>query len=177
MRFSCDCATNRLSDTGRGFATLATAQFELVSHWRIAAPLVRVWAEILDTDAWPSWWRAVKQVEKLRDGDAAGLGAVRRMTWGTALPYTLAFEVEVTLIQPMHLVEGRASGELNGLGLWTLSEEAGVTVVRYDWRVDLGRPWMRTLAPLLRPAFTWNHAIVMGWGEVDLKRRLGLPST
>jgi hypothetical protein len=46
--------------------------------------------------------------------------------------------------------------------------------VRYDWRVDLGKPWMRTLAPLLRPAFAWNHNVLMRWGEQDLSRRFGI---
>ena len=48
------------------------------------------------------------------------------------------------------------------------------TSVRYDWRVDLGKAWMRALAPVLRPAFAWNHNVVMGWGEADLRKRLGI---
>ena len=153
---------------------MSVTQFELVSHWRIAAPLDRVWPEIVDVDLWPSWWRAVRKVERLRDGDADRIGALRRLTWATALPYTITFNVESTRIEPMQLIEGRATGELNGIGTWTLVPHGNGTVVRYDWRVDLGKPWMRAFAPILRPAFAWNHNVLMGWGETDLKTRLGM---
>jgi hypothetical protein len=153
---------------------MSVTAFELVSYWRIAAPLDRVWAEIVDVDAWPSWWRAVRKVERLRDGDIEGIGAVRRITWATALPYTITFDVESTRSEPMHRLEGRATGELNGVGVWTLTSDGDITTVRYDWRVDLGKAWMRAFAPILRPAFAWNHNVLMGWGKADLKTRLGL---
>lgn len=153
---------------------MSVTQFELVSHWRIAAPPERVGPEIVDVDAWPSWWRAVRKVERLRDGDAGGVGALRRITWATALPYTITFDVEATRIEPMRQLEGRATGELNGVGIWTLTPDGDDTAVRYDWRVDLGKPWMRVFAPILRPAFAWNHNVLMGRGEADLRTRLGL---
>ena len=38
---------------------MSVTQFELVSHWRIAAPLQRVWPEIVDVDAWHAYIREV----------------------------------------------------------------------------------------------------------------------
>jgi hypothetical protein len=29
--------------------------------------------------------------------------------------------------------------------------------VRFDWRVFADRPLLRTLTPVLRPVFRWNH--------------------
>ena len=109
----------------------------------------------------------------LRDGDASGIGAVRRFTWGTALPYTLSFEMTATRIEPMHLIEGRARGELDGTGRWTLTAAGPGTHVRYDWMIDITTPWQVMLAPILRPLFAWNHNVVMAWGYHDLKKRLG----
>ena len=43
---------------------------------------------------------------------------------------------------------------------------------RYEWIVDVTRPWQRWFAPLLRPVFAWSHNVVMGWGEAGLKRKL-----
>ncbi len=149
-------------------------QFNLVTHWSVAAPIERVWDELNHPDDWPQWWAAVKRVEMLAPGDANGIGARRRMTWRTALPYELSFEMRATRIEPLAVLEGRASGELDGMGRWTLTREGMGTAVRYDWQVDLGKPWMRVLAPLLRPAFAWNHHTVMGWGYEGLCQRLGI---
>jgi uncharacterized protein YndB with AHSA1/START domain len=151
---------------------MTAQQFSLATDWRLAAPLDRVWAVLAAPEEWPSWWRAVERVDLLEPGDAAGVGALRRMTWKTALPYRLSFDMRATRIEPMRLIEGRASGELDGVGCWTLSPDGAGTLVHYDWTIEVAKPWMRLMAPLLRPVFAWNHAVVMGWGEVDIARRL-----
>ena len=114
----------------------------------------------------------MRAVETIETGDASGVGALRRITWRTALPCTLTFVVRTTRVAPMRLIEGRAEGELDGTGLWTFTSAGGGTHLRYDWRVAVTKPWMRVAAPLLRPVFAWNHGVVMGWGETDLRRRL-----
>jgi hypothetical protein len=149
------------------------ARFELTTQWRLAAPLRAVWDPIHDVAAWPQWWPSVARVETLAAGGADGIGAVRRLYWKTALPYDLRFDVEVVRIEPDRLIEGRAFGELEGTGTWTFAEADGVTAATYDWRVDVGKPWMRALAPLLRPVFAWNHGVVMRRGEQGLAQRLG----
>lgn len=147
-------------------------QFHLVTTWRLDASVSAVWRALSKPEHWPSWWRAVVRVETLAGGDALGIGALRRMTWRTALPYTLTFDMRTTRIEPLHLIEGRAEGELNGLGRWTLARDGTGTRVRYDWIVAVEKPWMRVMAPLLRPVFAWNHNKVMAWGEEDLARKL-----
>jgi len=147
-------------------------QFVLVTDWHFTQSLDRVWALIEDTDHWPDWWPAVKKVETILEGDETGLGAVRRISWGTALPYTLTFDVEVTRIEHHDSIEGRAFGELQGIGLWNFHEEPEGTHVRYLWRVDLTRPWMKLLAPILSPMFAWNHNKVMCWGLEGARKRL-----
>jgi hypothetical protein len=151
---------------------VAATRFELVSEWRFDTPVERIWAELVTPDRWPQWWRAVKAVKLVADGDRDGIGAVRRFTWRTALPYTLSFDMMATRIEPMRVLEGRARGELDGIGLWTLTPAGPGTHVRYDWNIDITRPWQVVLAPLLRPVFAWNHNVVMGWGYEDLKTRL-----
>lgn len=152
---------------------MSAAQFRLVTEWQLAAPPEAVWAVLTAPEDWPYWWRAVEDVETLEAGDAQGVGALRRLTWRTALPYTLTFNMRTTRVEPMALIEGRAEGELSGLGRWTLTADGPGTHVRYDWIVDVEKPWMRTLAPLLRPVFAWNHGKVMGWGREDIARKLG----
>ena len=48
-----------------------------------------------------------------------------------------------------------------------------MTTVRYAWAVRTTRPWMNLLAPIMRPAFAWNHDYVMANGATGLAKLLG----
>jgi Polyketide cyclase / dehydrase and lipid transport len=153
-----------------------STDFHLVTDWTLAAPCHAVWNELVKPENWPAWWRAVERVELLEPGDADGVGALRRMTWRTALPYSLTFDMRTMRVQPMTLIEGHAEGELTGVGRWTIADDGAQTRVRYDWRVEVTQPWMRFVAPLARPVFAWNHGVVMGWGREGISRRLTAPA-
>jgi uncharacterized protein YndB with AHSA1/START domain len=155
---------------------MAASEFHLVTEWVVAAPQAAVWEALTHPEEWPAWWRAVERVELLEPGDANGLGAYRRFIWRTALPYRIRFNMRLTRIEPMTLIEGRADGELSGVGRWALTPQIGRadegTRVRYDWIVAVDRAWMRALSPVLRPVFVWNHRCVMAWGHEGLARKL-----
>ena len=152
---------------------MADYHFETV--WTIPAPLPEVWQAILETEAWPSWWKGVQSVVVLTPGDENGIRARRRFVWRSKLPYTLAFDMEVTRIQPMSLIEGRASGELEGTGVWSLLDTGAHVRVQYDWDVHTTRWWMNLLAPIARPMFAWNHDFVMSNGQEGVLKLLGVP--
>ena len=82
--------------------------------------------------------------------------------------------MRLTRVEPMTFIEGEAVGELTGSGRWRLTEDGGVTSVRYDWNVVTTKPWMNLLAPVARPLFKWNHDVVMNWGAEGLARKLGV---
>ena len=115
----------------------------------------------------------MERVEKLKEGDANHVGAVMRYTWKSKLPYRLIFEMETTRVEPISVIEGRAIGELQGHGQWTLTHENRITTARYDWNVETTKAWMNLLSPVARPFFSWNHDVVMGWGGEGLERKLG----
>lgn len=148
------------------------AHYEFVTIWRVGSPLEPVWDLLYHSERWPDWWRGVERVEVLSEG---GVGGVRRYTWKGRLPYRLTFDMRLTRVAPLSLIEGEAFGELCGRGLWQFSREGDVTAVRYDWRVETTKPWMNLLAPLARPVFGWNHDAVMNWGAEGLSRRLAAP--
>jgi len=152
----------------------AGAQFQLLSHWHVAAPVEAVWEALKATGEWPRWWRYVKSVQELHAGDADGLGAVRHIAWSSRLPYGVAFDVEVVELQRPRLMRGVARGQLQGVGLWELDPDGATTRVRYTWCVDLTRRWMRLVAPLAAPVFRWNHNGVMRAGAQGLARHLGV---
>jgi uncharacterized protein YndB with AHSA1/START domain len=149
------------------------AVYRFVTDWQIRASIDDVWEAILKSEKWPEWWKGVVSVTELRPGRDDGVGGVRRYVWKSALPYTLAFDMEVARVEKPHLLEGRASGELEGTGLWELSEADGVTSVRYTWSVRTTRAWMNLLSPIARPIFAWNHDYVMKRGAEGLARLLG----
>ena len=151
----------------------ANEHYEFVTRWQFAAPLERVWDELIHPEAWPTWWRGVLEVTPVKPGiDSHGMGAARHYTWQSRLPYKLTFTMTTTLIQPFSKIEGVATGELQGIGCWHLSHENGLTHVRYDWRVEANKWWMRWLSPIARPVFEWNHDVVMEWGRQGLVKRL-----
>ena len=86
-----------------GFDDMAAKQFNLMTEWRLDAPIERVWPLLTSIEEWPLWWRAVSQVELLKAGDANGLGSIHRITWKTALPYQLTFDTRMTRIEPMSI--------------------------------------------------------------------------
>ena len=146
--------------------------FDLVSHWRICAPPERVWAALTDPESWPQWWPYVRRVHTLREGGADGLGSVRRIEWATRLPYDIVIEVEAVESLQLQRLRALSRGQLQGEGIWLLRSEGRFTDVTYVWRVELGKRWMRWLAPVLAPVFRWNHDGVMRAGGVGLARHL-----
>jgi len=113
------------------------------------------------------------QIVELKKGDVRGIGALHRYTWKGALPYHITFDIHVLTIQPLSLLEGEASGEVVGRGVWSLSDHGQETIVRYDWDIRTNTRWMNLLAPLAGPVFRWNHHQVMRDGANGLARRLG----
>lgn len=147
--------------------------YRFLTVWRLHAPLQQVYDCIAAPSQWPLWWRGVEKVEELKAGDAEGRGSLRRFTWKSALPYRLAFNMRTTEVEAPRLLMGQAEGELEGTGRWDFMEAEGSTIVRYAWEVRTTKAWMNRLAPLLKPAFAWNHNVVMRWGFEGLCQRLG----
>lgn len=148
------------------------AAYHFTTQWRLQAPITPVWEIITAPETWPEWWKGVISVQRRAAGDAAGIGSVYHYVFRSRLPYHLEFEMETVRRQPPTLLEGRATGELAGSGLWQLSEANGITSVQYDWQVRTGKRWMNLLAPVARPLFAWNHDVIMAWGGEGLARRL-----
>jgi hypothetical protein len=146
--------------------------YHFLTLWKVAAPQAAVCQAIEDSLAWPQWWPGVEQVEELDPGDAEGIGSIRRYTWKGRLPYRLTFDIRVTRALRRHMVEGIASGDVEGVGCWHFAAEGDNTLVRYEWKVRPALRWMCLLSPLASPVFRWNHDLLMRQGGIGLARRL-----
>jgi uncharacterized protein YndB with AHSA1/START domain len=148
------------------------AEYQLLTIWRIGAPLTRVYEAIHDSMHWPDWWPGAEKVEQTAEGDSNGINSIRRYSWQGDLPYPVVFEVRATRIETLIAIEGRAQGDLEGSGNWHFSHVGEVSIVRYEWHVRSTRWWMNLLAPLARPMFIRNHTRIMTQGGEGLARRL-----
>lgn len=89
-----------------------------------------------------------------------------------ALPYELNFIIEAAELEPGRLVVVKTFGDFDGLWRAELSPLGNGTHVNLIWQVTVLRPILKLLAPLLRPAFAWNHRWTTPRGEAGLRRYL-----
>lgn len=149
------------------------AQFDLVTIWRIGASLDAVWDAIARPAGWPTWWRGLEGVVELDRGGANGIENLQRFVWKGVLPYRLTTVIRTIRFEPLRMIEGEASGDVAGTGIWRFATRDGLTVVRHEWRVRATAPWLLVLATVARPLVCWNHGKIMEWGAQGLARRLG----
>jgi len=144
-------------------------EFNFKNVWVIDAPIEMVWDVIAASEHWPEWWPYLDSVVEVCKGELDGTGSIRRFIWGGSLPYRLSFQIMVTKVNHPRLIEGVASGDLEGLGRWLLANRGGgSTEVEYSLNVRSTKSWMRMLSPFLRWFFTWNHNRVMESGRRGL---------
>ena len=148
------------------------AGYRFLTTWILAAAREPVWDAIYEIERWPSWWRGVRQVQKLESGDGDGVGSLYRHQWRSVVPYPVRFETRITKIERPHLIEAEADGELAGMGRWRFFGDRE-TAVTYEWDVRTTRAWMNLAAPVARPIFRWNHNVVMHQGGEGLAKLLG----
>ncbi len=147
-------------------------EYAFITRWQIRAPLQPVWDLIYDSLHWPDWWKGVVDVTVIRSGGDNDIGGIRPYTWKSVLPYRLVFDMELTAVEPCKYMRGMAFGELEGMGEWFFEEKDGITYVQYNWNVLTNKPWMNWFHFALKPAFDYNHNIVMAWGAEGLARKL-----
>lgn len=149
-----------------------TYAYRFVTVWKIRASIEEVWDILQEQESWPKWWRGVKKVETIKLGNAANIGKVMRYTWQSLLPYKLAFNMVAEEIEKPHILAGTAFGELDGKGRWEIYRDGDLTTITYYWQVNTTKKWMNKYTWLLKPAFKWNHDIVMKWGAKGLANKL-----
>lgn len=145
--------------------------YSFVTTWKVKAKLSDVWELIMRTEEWPRWWKGIRKVKVLQQGDNSGRNTITHYEIG-AFFYSLSFTMKTVLVDKHRFIENLAAGDLIGTGRWEFSEANGITVVIYYWNVKTTRSWMNRWAWLLRPVFRFGHYLVMRWGQEGLAKRL-----
>lgn len=150
---------------------MASNVFRFDERWDIpeASP-AEVWDVLARGELLPQWWRGVYlEAEKLDPGAEPRVGARVRARARGFLPYRLNFIIEAVELVPGKLVAVKTTGDFDGRWRAALSPQGSGTRVDLVWEVTVERPILRRLAPLLRPAFAWNHRWTTPRGEAGLR--------
>jgi hypothetical protein len=147
--------------------------YEFLTVWRVAATVEEVKAILGDGPALPDWWPSVYlAVDVLEEAGPDGAGSVIELHTKGWLPYTLRWTLHIT--EP--ITDGgfalRATGDLEGTGVWTFVPDGPEVEITLDWRVHASKPLLRRMGWLLKPAFAANHVWGMRRGEESLRLEL-----
>lgn len=145
----------------------------LISRWRLETSRECLWQLLADPTGWPQWWPHVATVRRVANGDVNGVGTGYAFRWRSGLGYAIRIVMTTRRADALRELEGTANGDLSGIGLWIIEDDTpGALRLTYRWDVELARPWMRWLAPLLRPVFARRHFAVMAGGAAGMARAL-----
>ena len=159
------------------------SRYCFVDEWLVAARPHRFYELLSCPREYPAWWGDVFLHGEGDTGPAAPGKRARLLTRGR-LPYRLRWELTcVEAVAPRRLVS-RIDGDFVGTGTWTLTAVGASTRAVLKWDVEVRKPLVRHLAPLLRALFAWNHRWAMRRGqerivgllEGDAPAVVGLPS-
>jgi uncharacterized protein YndB with AHSA1/START domain len=151
---------------------MSTNQYSFVTVWKIKAPIKAVWDIICDTENLPTWWKAVVDIKVINRGDENGINFLVEQTWKGVLPYRLSLRSKTIAVDYLKSIEIVASGDLDGFGKWTFTEEGEITVIQYNWDVKTTQKSLSFLALVIKPLLTWNHDEIMRWGALGLANKL-----
>ena len=147
--------------------------YVFITNWRVEGTCGEVADVLGDPLELPRWWPSVYlDVAELAPSDSHGVGRrVRLLTKGW-LPYTLSWEFVVTESRYPNGFSFAATGDFDGTGVWTFTQNEAYVDVVYDWRISAEKPLLRALSFALKPLFAANHRWAMAQGETSLKLEL-----
>lgn len=148
--------------------------YSFVTKWHFDAPVEKVWNELTDASAWPSWWSSYRKVAYRGTSTALMPGATSDVEVRGQLPYSLRFTTVITAVDPFKSYELESSGDLAGKGKFILLPRDGGTDVTYYWDVSTTNPILNLLSKLsfVKALMAQNHDYVMDQGYEGLTKRL-----
>jgi hypothetical protein len=142
-------------------------EYAFRSLWSVRATADRVFAALVDLAGYPRWWPDIRAVERVDDDTA-------EVTCRSVLPYVLTFRLHRAVEDADH---GRMrvdmSGDLEGFVQGHVAEHRTEgALLAISQRVAVTKPLLRALAPVGRPVFRANHALMMRRGQRGLRAYL-----
>lgn len=148
--------------------------YSFTTRWEVDAPPEEVYRALGDIDRLAEWWPSVYLDVRVRErGAPSGVGMVVDLHTKGFLPYTLRWRLRVLETDEPRHMRLSAEGDLCGIGDWRLTRrpDGGCSSV-YDFQVEVDKPLLRWLSPILRPVFAANHRWAMAQGQRSLRLEL-----
>ena len=138
-------------------------QYVFKSVWWVETAPDTVFSVLADVRTYPSWWQEIRSVDDLGGGRYL-------MVARSLLPYDLRFvsEERAERRRP-DVIEATLSGDLEGFARWTIEPRGAGCRLVYDQEVETHKALLNALAPVARPAFRLNHALMMRHGQAGLR--------
>jgi len=152
---------------------MSDSAYHFVDRWRVEGDVKEVQEILEDALSLPRWWGSVYfDVKEIEPGGEGGVGKLIGLHAGGWLPYTLRINFRTTETNYPHGFTMEATGDLEGIGIWTFEQDGPFVTVVYDWTIKANKPIIEKLSFLLRPIFRSNHNWTMKRGEESLKLEL-----
>lgn len=139
------------------------AKYHFLSTYELTPDPEQIWAALTDVRTWPAWWRWLKRIDVVREPDGPdGVGGIYRNHVRAKTGYGFVYTTEIVEADPLRRIDIVSAGDIVGRGRFLMAPGAeGGTSLAFAWLVETPRWWMNLLAPIARPAFTWNHDYLM----------------
>jgi len=133
------------------------------SEWILGRSRKAVFEVLRDLEGYVAWWPEIKEVHKIEEGRFD-------VTARALLPYELRLRLSQSVLdEDTGVIEADLSGHLIGFSRWTLTELSGATVAVFEEEVTTAKRLLNLLAPIARPAFRYNHTLMMRHGQAGLR--------
>ena len=146
---------------------MSVNDYRFRSLWSLRATTGRVFSALVDLAGYPDWWPDIRDVTQVDDDTA-------EVTCRSVLPYSLRFRLHRAVEDEARgRVRVDMTGDLEGYvqGLVAEHRTAGA-LLAITQRVVVNQPVLRALAPVGRPVFRANHALMMWRGQRGLRAYL-----
>ncbi|MEP7109541.1 MAG: SRPBCC family protein [Ferruginibacter sp.] len=152
---------------------MASNDYHFITNWKVTGTCMEVYDILSDSEALARWWPAVYlDVKEIEKGDANSIGKKVKLFTKGWLPYTIKWDFEVIEnIKPTTFTI-RAYGDFVGRGTWLLEKNGNECNVKFDWKLEAEKPFLKTFSFIMKPIFSANHKWAMEKGKESLKLEL-----
>lgn len=143
-------------------------RYEFRNHWSVDASPDSAYRVLEALDRYPQWWPEIREVIQISD-------QAYEIRARSLLPYDLVFVTHEGRRDGVNrILEAKLTGDLEGFSRWTITPAAAGTGtdLLFEEEVVTNKALLRRLAPIARPAFRANHALMMRHGERGLRTYL-----